>query len=76
MFDNPPPSPVIRPVVVIVFDPNAPIRVTTFESPYVPAATSAGVNVNTPVPLSYAKAPPDAAAVVVVDKAALLLPSV
>ena len=31
--DKPEPSPDITPVVVIVFEPNAPIKVTTFESP-------------------------------------------
>jgi hypothetical protein len=37
ILDNPPPSPVINPVVVIVFDPNAFNKVTTFESPYEPS---------------------------------------
>ena len=47
-FDIPPPSAVTRPVVVIVFDPNAFNKVTTFESPYVPLPPSAA---NVPSPL-------------------------
>ena len=42
-LDNPPPSPVTRPVVVIVFEPNAFNRVTTFESPYAVSASAANV---------------------------------
>ena len=47
-LDMPPPSPVIKPVVVIVFDPNAFNRVTTFESPYDPPPPPAAINVPSP----------------------------
>ena len=46
-FDMPPPSPVIKPVVVIVFDPNAFNRVTTLLSPY--AVSESAANVPSPL---------------------------
>ena len=53
--DKPEPTPVITPVVVIVFEPNAFNKVTTFESPYEPPP---GAAANTPLPYKTLAAAP------------------
>ena len=65
MLDNPPPSPVIKPVVVIVFEPNAFNKVTTFESPYEPPP---GAAANTPLPYKTLAASPSMLIVEILPK--------